>query len=87
MDQIFEPEIKTETFKIEKIKSVKEFKKKYGGGYLGYNNIYNFGNINEYDIADGQVFDIIYHKLINRLEAYLNEIPTDVIYSVLPVLR
>ena len=26
-------------------RTAKEFKKAYGGGYLGYTHIYNFGNI------------------------------------------
>ena len=29
-------------------KQLKDFKKAYGGGYLGYTHIYNFGNINQF---------------------------------------
>ena len=85
IDQIYEPD--SETFQLEKFNSVKEFKQKYAGGYLGYSDIHHFGNITEFSTSSGIVFGIIYENLQNKLENYLKSIPDNITYSVLPVLR
>ena len=84
-----DPEI--ENYKLE-LKSmhaqeIKILKKAYGGGYLGYTKIHNFGNVSQFvDIND---LKILQNKeiLITKLKEYVIEIPENVTYSVLPVLR
>jgi len=70
---------------LEKAIAIKNFKKNYKGGYLGYNQVHHFGNAREFAeiLEKGYSLD----KLELKLHGYLNEIPEDVIYSVLPVLR
>ena len=72
---------------IEKIKAVKEFKNKFKGGYLGYNKIHHFGNISNYtNLVDMAYLD---YSLIleNKIKEYLDEIPENMIFSVLPIFR
>ena len=67
-------------------KELKEFKKAYGGGYLGYNHIHNFGNVSQFYQFSTHLLHFI-DNLILKLKDYVNEIPENVTYSVLPVLR
>jgi hypothetical protein len=84
-----DPEI--EKYKLE-LKSmhaqeIKILKKAYGGGYKGYTKIHNFGNVSQFvDIND---LKILQNKenLKTKLKEYVIEIPENVTYSVLPVLR
>jgi len=67
-----------------KAKSVKAFKNLYKGGFLGYNQIHHFSNITnlikEFDSGN-------FENITSKLKDFLNEIPENKIYSVLPVLR
>lgn len=65
-------------------KQLKEFKKAYGGGYLGYKNVFYLGTV-VYDSKIKDYFTITNFE--NKIIEYLNEIPEDVIYSVLPFIR
>jgi hypothetical protein len=74
---------------LQKNKNLKEFKKLYKGGYLGYTNIQQFSNVSELinsEISDIERFEY-FSILVSELDKYLYEIPENVIYSVLPVLR
>jgi hypothetical protein len=72
---------------LTKEQEIKNFKKIYGGGFLGYTHIHSLGNvshfINLYDIE----FKTYLEVLELKINEYLNEIPDNIIYSVLPVLR
>lgn len=68
-------------------KAIKEFKKIYKGGYLGYNQIYHFGNITEFGHLTDKAFQDYYYKLQDKVTEYLSLIPENITYSVLPVLR
>jgi hypothetical protein len=65
-------------------KQLKEFKKAYSGGYLGYKNVFYLGTV-VYDSKIKHCFTIT--NFGNKIIEYLNEIPEDVIYSVLPFIR
>jgi len=76
-------------FAYNKNKSLKEFKKLYNGGYLGYTNVHHFSNVSgllSTGITDLERFKFL-SFLISELDKYMHEIPENVIYSVLPVLR
>lgn len=80
---------------------IENFKKAYGGGYLGYTKIHNFGNITQFVITeidssenDYQIlslFDSSYLERLNnlniKLKGYTIEIPENLTYSILPVIR
>src|SRR5258706_313025 len=69
-------------------KQLKEFKKAYGGGYLGYTHIYNFGHINQFASYSSQLeFDNCKAILESKLKDYVYVIPETDTYSILPVLR
>ena len=51
---------------------------------MGYKNIYHFGSV-FFDLRLKLPYGII--DLESKIEDYLNEIPEDVVYSVLPVIR
>ena len=71
-----------------KEQAIKDFKKNYRSGYLGYTNIQSFGNVASYNIDDESFFiDINTKDLEPKFEAYLKEIPENLTYSILPVLR
>jgi len=71
----------------ERNKSLKEFQKIYKGGYLGYRDIHHLGNVsNLVDLSDPAALSY-WRTLTAKLNEYLNEIPENVVYSVLPVLR
>jgi hypothetical protein len=74
-------------FAYEKAKNVREFKKIYGGGVLGYSDIYSFGNSTQFTGLAGSEYLDYTLNLENKLKEYLNEIPESVVYSVIPVLR
>jgi hypothetical protein len=65
-------------------KEVAEFKKKYSGGYFGYKDIQNFGSVGYFGDSE---FDKLHETLRYKIEAYLHQIPENVTYSVLPILR
>jgi hypothetical protein len=78
-------DIKTSLIKEE---AIKNFIKTYGGGYLGYTHTRNLGSVsalihseNKYDL------DKYIENLENKLKEYLKEIPENVTYSILLVLR
>lgn len=66
--------------------TIKDFKKAYGGGYLGYTHIHDFGNVTQFYSSSEHFLHFI-DKLILKLKEYINEIPENIIYSILPVLR
>lgn len=66
---------------------IKEFKQKYKGGYLGYNQVYHFGNITEFGHLTDRDFQYYYFNLEQKIIEYLKEIPESITYCVLPVLR
>ena len=67
-------------------KVLKDFKKAYGGGYLGYSEYHNLANVSQFYSAS-QLLLYYIDNLISKLQIYVNEIPENVTYSVLPVLR
>ena len=86
----FEPELiaqNEQKLALFKEQDIKNFKKVYGGGYLGYSHISNFGHISQF------ITLMDFHNLQNKInlevkiKGYVNDIPEDVTYSVLPVLR
>ena len=71
-----------------KIKQLKDFKKAYGGGFLGYTHIYNFGNISQFTYyKDNLEYETCKSVLKSKLIDYISVIPETETYSVLPVLR
>ena len=68
--------------------AIKDFKKVYGGGYLGYSHVYNLGNVS-YLINSENINSIENYikSLKPELNLYLNEIPENITYSILPLLR
>ena len=86
----FEPELiaqNEQKLALFKEQDIKNFKKVYGGGYLGYSHISNFGHISQF------ITLMDFHNLQNKInlevkiKGYVNDIPEDVVYSVLPVIR
>src|SRR5258706_271135 len=70
------------------IKQLKEFKKAYGGGYLGYTHIYNFGSVTQFTSYSSELeFEACRENLISKLKDYLYVIPETETYSILPVIR
>jgi len=65
-------------------KNIKKFKKIFGGGYLGYKYVQFIGS-GFFDSQIKMAFTI--SDLDSKVLIYLNEIPEDVIYSILPVIR
>jgi len=77
---------------MEKSIAIKEFKKTYKGGYLGYQNINNFGNISHLNLNgtssdEGESISNRIDLLENKIKDYLSYIPENMTYSTLPVLR
>src|SRR5258706_591715 len=69
-------------------KQLKEFKKAYGGGYLGYTHIYNFGSVTQFTSYSSELeFEACRENLISKLKDYLYVIPETETYSILPVIR
>jgi len=68
------------------------FKKNYKGGYLGYLNIQNFGDVSHLNTAgtDAEGRKEIYFHVKNleiKIKDYLADISEDITYTILPVLR
>jgi len=75
---------------LEKAIAVKEFKKNYKGGYLGYTDTYNLGNIALFGLGGNlaiKEFSGLAYELELKLKDFLSLIPENIIYSILPVLR
>lgn len=71
----------------QKSKDVKEFKKIFKGGYLGYKDSHHCGNIsNFYDGSETQD-NYNFESLTINLKAFLNKIPENLVHSILPVIR
>src|SRR5258706_115535 len=69
-------------------KQLKEFKKAYGGGYLGYTHIYNFGSVTQFTSYSSELeVEACRENLISKLKDYLYVIPETETYSILPVIR
>ena len=69
-------------------KQLKDFKKAYGGGYLGYTHIYNFGNIIQFTSYSNDLeFETCKANLESKLKDYVYVIPETETFSILPVLR
>ena len=66
---------------------IKQFKKVYGGGYLGYKKINNFGNVYQFVDLENSSYSENLKGLSLKLKGYTIEIPENIIYSILPVLR
>jgi hypothetical protein len=75
---------KTEAAISSNKKDLKNFKKIFGGGYLGYKYIRHFGSV-YFDPKEKMSY--IIKDLDIKIIEYLNEIPDDVVYSVLPFIR
>jgi hypothetical protein len=73
-------------YPLKRAKKLKEFKKVYGGGYLGYTHIQNFGYVSQFFQTD---IDTLFYidRLESELKEYINQIPENVTYSILPVIR
>jgi hypothetical protein len=70
--------------------AVKEFKKKYKGGYLGYNNVFSLGNISEFiDKNSLKTYDLTEKEseLGIRLKIFLSELLENYSHSILPIIR
>jgi len=65
-------------------KSIQKYKKAYGGGYLGYKYSHHFETV-FYDSTFKLTFTI--PELENKIIEFINIIPEDVIYSVLPIIK
>src|SRR6266481_5643235 len=69
-------------------RSNKTSKKTPKEGYLGYNIVHNFGNVSPvFNIDDSSNIEFYTNQLENNLKIYLKDIPENMTYSVLPVLR
>jgi len=58
-------------------KIIKNFKKVFGGGYLGYKHVHHFGSV-IYDSTVHLTYRIL--DLENKIINYLSEIPDEVVY-------
>ena len=68
--------------------AVKDFKKTYSDGYLGYKDIYSFGNISTFFNVDDSFSREFYIKsLESEFKKYLKDIPENITYSILPIIR
>src|SRR6267154_1806708 len=77
-----DPELKANRLELaknkpeDKIKTLKAFKKAYGGGFLGYTHIYNFGNINQFTSYSSQLeLETCLSSLESKLIDYVSIIP------------
>ena len=73
--------LRNKYFAYNKNKELKEFKKLYKGGYLGYTNVHHFSNVSgllSAGITDLKIFKFL-SFLISELDKYLNEIPENII--------
>ena len=71
-----------------KNQAIKEFKKVYGNGYLGYKHIHSFSSVANLINSDDSIsIEANIKSLEPKFRDYLNEIPENITYSILPVLR
>ena len=87
-----DPENNSESSNTENLLAIKKFKNKYKGGYLGYQNIQSFGDVSHLNMAgvDREGSREIYEyaiELKDKIKNYLNDIPENITYSILPVIR
>jgi len=83
-----DPEFNNKENSLIKEQAIKNFKQMYGGGYLGYTLIHNFGGVSYLMDSDDYYFIEWYTKSLEpKFKIYLKEIPENVTYSILPVLR
>jgi hypothetical protein len=68
-------------------KEIRDLKKAYGGGYLGYTKIHNFGNISQFVELQELGYPEGLKFLSIKLKGYAIEIPENVTFSILAVLR
>jgi hypothetical protein len=84
-----DPEFRKKYLEYQKAKpdtkTLKAFKKAYGGGYLGYTKIHNLGNVSQF-YQSSQVLFYSINNLTDKLKDYVNEVPENVVFSILPVL-
>ena len=73
---------------LTKTLAIKEFKKDYKGGYLGYNVVRNFGDIVPiiHQEKSLHLTQLVYN-LLDNIKFYLNDIPENVLFSILPILK
>ena len=84
----YNTEFSEKEMSVIKETAIKDFKKVYRGGYLGYNHIYSLGSVVYFLISDEYNATEIYIKNLEpKLKDYLNEIPENITYSILPVLK
>ena len=81
-----DPDFTKNYLDYQKSKDVKEFKKIFKGGYLGYKQSYHLGNISNYYNPENKD-DYFFDNLTINLKTFLNKIPENLIYSILPVIR
>jgi hypothetical protein len=68
--------------------AIKKFKQTYGSGYLGYNYLNSFGSVSYLINSEGSFYIENFIKTLEpKFKAYLNGIPENVTYSILPILR
>lgn len=68
--------------------AIKEFKKSYSDGYLGYTDIYSFGNISTFfNVDDSFSRDVYIESLESDFKTYLKGMPENTTYSILPIIR
>jgi len=84
--ELSESENSNETSIQEKSLAINKFKKYYSGGYLGYNHVHNFGNV-LHIITSDDYFNSYVKDLEPRFKEYLNEIPENISYTILPILK
>jgi len=89
MDEIYlDSESENKENPLIKEHAIKEFKKKYNRGYLGYNLAHSFGSVSHWlHLDDGGLLKEYTKDIENKLIDYFKEIPENVTYSILPVLR
>ena len=82
-----DPEFTKNYLEYHKAKSIQEFKKTYKGGFFGYSDLKFFGNVSQFTQLIGLELQQFQANLENKLKFYLNEIPENINFSVLPVLK
>jgi len=84
----YENELDTKEVPLIKEQAIKEFKKTYARGYLGYSYSYSLGSVSHWMYADEGYLIKQYTKEIEiKLIDYLKDIPENITYSILPILR
>lgn len=54
---------------------------------MGYSHIHNFGNISEFINYSDKEYSNFLNRLESQINGYLYEIPENITYSILPILR